>query len=136
MAKHKRVPRAGFIPYFIENGEMRMMFMRPSDVKYGGREFQIAKGKVEDGEYAENAALREAGEELGLLRSNIVSVDYLGLFLGYTEIYYGPVRNMDDFGETTFETAETIWMTPEEFFKTGRSIHVPIIKSFLRKVSN
>ena len=136
MAKHRKTPRAGFIPYFFKNGEIHMMFMKPSDSKYGGNEFQIAKGRVEDGEHAKDAALREAGEELGLRSNNVVSINHLGTFLGYTDIFYGPIKDMEDFGKTTFETSETTWMTPEEFFNTGRSIHIPIIKSLLRKVSS
>jgi hypothetical protein len=42
--------RAGTIPYIIEDGEVKMMFMRPSNSEYGGDAFQLAKGKVEDGE--------------------------------------------------------------------------------------
>lgn len=134
MAKNKRVPRAGFIPYFYKNGQLYMMFMRPSNKKYGGDQFQIAKGKVEDGESAKKAAIREAGEELGLRKRNLISVHHLGTFHKYTDIFFGEVKDMEDFGETTYETEETTWMTPNEFLASGRSIHIPIVKSFLRHV--
>jgi len=38
------VYRAGVIPYFIENDEIKMLFMKPSKEKFGGNKFQIAKG--------------------------------------------------------------------------------------------
>lgn len=134
MAKNRKVPRAGFIPYYRKDDQLYMMFMLPSDSKYGGSKFQIAKGKVEDGETPEEAAIREAGEELGLRKNNLISVYHLGKFLGYTDVYFGEVKNMEDFDETTYETAETTWMTPAEFLKSGRSIHIPIVKSMLRHV--
>ena len=59
------VYRAGTIPYVNEGGEIKMMFMIPSNSEYGGDQAQIAKGKVEDGETTEFAAIREAKEELG-----------------------------------------------------------------------
>ena len=43
--------RAGVIPYYIDDGEIKMLFMKPSKKKFGGAEFQIAKGKREKGEW-------------------------------------------------------------------------------------
>ena len=131
MAK-KKIPRAGFIPYYIEDDTVHVMLMKPSDTKYGGDRFQLAKGKVDDGEKSEEAATREAHEELGLKASNLKSKTYLGRFLGYTDVYYGEIIDKDDFDETTYETAETKWMPIEEFLKVGRSIHIPIFRAFHR----
>ena len=63
--------RAGVIPYYIDDGEIKMLFMKPSKKKFGGAEFQIAKGKREKGESDEKAAFREAREELGLFSGNV-----------------------------------------------------------------
>ena len=73
----KHVFRAGTIPYVIEGGVVKMMFMRPSGPMYGGDRFQIAKGKVEDGECTMDAALREAKEELGLFIGNVIATEKL-----------------------------------------------------------
>jgi len=134
MVKRKNTPRAGFIPYYIERGTVYVMLMKPSDPKYGGGEFQIAKGHVDPGEDNITAAMREANEELGLRKDNVVSVEYLGNFLGYTAIYYGKVKNKDNFDKTTYETGATTWMTVNKFLNIGRGLHKPIIKAFADKV--
>ena len=134
MKKYKKVPRAGLIPYYIEGDVLYAMFMKPSDPKFGGDKFQIAKGKVEAGETAEFASKREASEELGLKLGNIETVKYLGTFLGYTEFFYGRVKDKDDFNSFCYETSETEWIDINTFEKIGRSLHVPIIKVFQREV--
>jgi 8-oxo-dGTP pyrophosphatase MutT (NUDIX family) len=132
--KHRKAPRAGLIPYYIENDEIYFMLMKPSDSRYGGDEFQLAKGKVEEGETSYVAAYREAYEELGLLRRNMREQEYLGCYLGYTEVYYSEIIDKDDFTETTYETSETTWMTLDEFLKCGRGIHKKIFREFVGKV--
>jgi 8-oxo-dGTP pyrophosphatase MutT (NUDIX family) len=127
--KKKITYRAGVIPYFISSiGEIEMMFMKPSDGSYGGDCFQIAKGKVEEGESATAAAFREAHEELGLLKDNIVYSFELGTFLGYTTIFLAKVLNPNDFDDTCHETGETMWMTLEEFEKMGRGLHKSVVR--------
>lgn len=131
----KKIPRAGFIPFYLEDGEIYVMTMKPSDSRYGGDKFQLAKGKVESGETSQFAAEREASEELGLKRDNLKNSVYLGRFLGYTDVFYGEVIDKDDFGKTTYETKEARWMPLAEFLKVGRSIHIPIFRAFQREVS-
>lgn len=131
----KKQQRAGIIPYFIEpDGKISMLFMKPSNPKYGGDIFQIAKGRVEDGETHEEAATREGCEELGLFSGNISSIISLGTFLGYTEFFMCLVSDKDMFGDPHFETGTTAWMTPEEFSEHGRSIHKHVVKSAERKI--
>jgi 8-oxo-dGTP pyrophosphatase MutT (NUDIX family) len=134
MAK-KKIYRAGVIPYIIEDGEIQMMFMRPSKTKYGGDVFQIAKGKYEEGETAMEAGLREAKEELGLFGGNIEHLDELGTFMGRTTIFVAQIKDKDMFGEPHFETKEVTWMTPEQFQKEGRDLHKPVIKAAVRKIT-
>lgn len=127
----KKVKRAGVVPFYKnKNGEVMMMFMMPSDAKYGGKVFQIAKGKVDEGENPLQAAVREANEELGLREGNIKWLRKCGLFLNTHHIYIVEVNSMDDssFDKPHFETGETIWMTEEEFMDAGRELHKPIIK--------
>ena len=135
MARKRKSPRAGFIPYIVNGGVVFIMFMKPSDSKYGGDSFQIAKGKVDPGEKHVDAAIREASEELGLKKSNLETIEYLGKFLGYTDIYYGRVINKDDFDPYNYETGDTKWMNIDEFLKIGRSIHIPIIREFWESVT-
>lgn len=127
--------RAGVIPYYIdENGYIQMLFMKPSDPAYGGPNFQIAKGKVEQDETFVEGALREANEELGLFRHNITRLDDLGTFLGRTTIYLAEIADKNLFGLPQFETGETRWMTIQEFLQDGRDLHKPVIKTAQRMI--
>lgn len=134
MTKEK-VYRAGVIPYYIKDNNIEMLFMKPSDPKFGGSDFQIAKGKKEDGESDEDAAFREASEELGLFKGNIIDKHDLGNFLGRTRIYIAEIKDKDMFGDPHFETGEVKWMTPEEFDKEGRTLHRPIVKAATRWIN-
>lgn len=128
----KKVERSGVIPYIIEDGQIKLMFMKPSDPKFGGDQFQIAKGKHEEGESAMEAGLREAGEELGLFVGNIEEAINLGTFLGRTTIVVAKIKDKALFGDPHFETKEVRWMTPEEFNNEGRDLHKPVIKAAVR----
>lgn len=129
-----KVYRAGTIPYVIDEDGIKMLFMRPSDPKYGGNMLQIAKGKVESNEDNQTAALREAKEELGLFIGNVVSTHELGNFLGRTTIYVAELKPNSLFGEPSFETSETKWLTLEQFMEEGRDLHKPIVQAAVRLI--
>jgi 8-oxo-dGTP pyrophosphatase MutT (NUDIX family) len=135
MQLKKIIARAGFIPYYKKDGQVYILCMKPSDPAYGGDAFQIAKGRVDPGENTKQTAIREAGEELGLIPSNIKAIKHLGVFLGYTDMFYGEVKDKDNFTHTTHETENTKWMTVEEFFKEGRSLHRDVIKAFAAAIA-
>lgn len=125
----EKVYRAGVIPFYVnENGKIEMNFMIPSDTKYGGSDPQFCKGKIEKGENEEDAAIREAVEELGLRESNVEWFSYLGIYLGRTYIYICEVKDKDAFDKPHYETAETMWLTLEEFENIGRDLHKPVIR--------
>lgn len=128
----KKTQRAGVVPFYVtDDGDHRMMFMKPSDAKYGGGEFQLAKGKVDPGENPLEAGVREANEELGLRESNIKWLEKVGVFLVTHHIYIVEVYSMDgsDFDKVTFETGDVSWMSEDEFMSTGRKLHAPIVKA-------
>jgi 8-oxo-dGTP pyrophosphatase MutT (NUDIX family) len=126
--------RAGVIPFYVEDGEIKMLFMKPSDPKHGGKEFQIAKGKREEGESDEETAFREAREELGLFSGNVIQRVDLGTFLGRTRFFLAEIKDKDMFGDPDDEVSAVKWMTPEKFNSKGRSIHRPVIKAAMRKI--
>lgn len=130
----KLVYRAGTIPYIVEDGEIKMMFMRPSNAEYGGDLFQLAKGKVEDGETNQEAALREAREELGLFIGNVTLTEELGTFMGRTAVYVARVKEKDMFGEPSFETQNVAWLSEAEFLEIGRDLHKPIVQAAVRLI--
>ncbi len=134
MAK-KKIFRGGVIPYYFDDdGQLWMLFMKPAMKKYGGDVYQLAKGKIEEGEDEEEGAFREAKEELGLFKPNTKNRNKLGTFMGRTTIYTAEVIDPDDdkFGKPHFETQNTKWMTPEMFQADGRDLHKPVVKAAVR----
>jgi len=132
----EKIFRAGLIPYIIENGNIQMLFMKPSDSKFGGNQYQVAKGKREEGETNKEAAIREGGEELGFTNLNADGqIMSLGNFLGRTFVFVVKVKSKNLFTETDFETDSTKWMTETDFLKDGRDLHNHIIKSAIRLIN-
>lgn len=130
---NKKVTRAGVIPYYIDDDTIYMMFMKPSNPKFGGIFLQCCKGKVdEEDPDVRHAAFREAEEELGLFQGNVISEFFLGTFLGRTSMYVCKIHDPDMFGDPCFETEYVRWMTPDHFDQEGRSLHQPIVKAAVR----
>lgn len=127
--KKTPVKRAAVIPYFInDDGTIEMMFMQPSDSLYGGSDPQISKGKVDPTDATvEDAAFREAHEELGLKEENIISRDFVGTILGNTDLWIAQVKNKTNFDPFHYETAEVYWLTNEDFARVGRVLHIDIV---------
>lgn len=134
----EKIYRAGMILYhFTPEKTLEMLFMKPSDPNYGGPRFQITKGKVEPGESAVQAAIREAQEEVGLFPGNIEGdIHELGRFLGRTDFFVAKIKDKNAFGLPNFETGEVKWMTPEQFDEEGRSLHKPVVKAAVRLIAN
>lgn len=131
----KKTYRSGVLPYVVEDGTIQILFMKPSNAKFGGDAFQMAKGKHEEGESALETGLREAGEELGLFTGNIEGEAHnLGKFLGRTSVYVCKIKDKGMFGEPHFETGEVKWMTPEEFQAEGRDLHKPVVNAAVRYI--
>lgn len=128
MSANQNIFRAGIIPYVINEGTVYFKFMKPSDAKYGGPDWQIAKGRVENDDGNLPTALREGAEELGLKESNIISVTELGVFLGRTCVFICEVEDADDFGPFHYETGDVVWLSLEGFIRDGRELHVPIVQ--------
>jgi len=127
----KKIYRAGTVPYYIEDdGVIKFLFMTPieEDQRYSGSSFQIAKGKQEENEPLIETAMREAEEELGLRRNNILNFFKAGTFLGRTDIYIAKIMDPEAFNTVTDETDEVMWLTLDEFLDIGRDIHKPVME--------
>ena len=125
--------KAGIIPF---KSDGRGMFMVSSDAKYGGIRPAIAKGRVDEGENSETAAVREGEGELGLKKSNFKGTPFLvwsgkltGLDASYPfDVYAVEVEDPNDFGEFHYETAKTLWMSAAEFTTDGRQSQNAIVQ--------
>lgn len=134
--------KAGCIPYYLRDGEPVMAFMISSDSAYGGADPMIAKGGIDSGESPEEAGVREAEEELGLKRSNIVDgtlkLGWSGELTGFDATYKFDVLmceidDVRDFNKPHYETKEVVWMTADEFNSKGRKTQRHIVAAIARK---
>ena len=136
-------PKAGIIPYYFDQqGNLYMKFMVPSNSAYGGTAFQISKGRVDPGEDARTAAVREGKEESGLKSTNIKTVQKLttltvtGLDATYElSIYVAEVKNPNDFAQPHYETGKTEWLTLQDFEIKGRKSQLAIIQLAHKQLS-
>jgi 8-oxo-dGTP pyrophosphatase MutT (NUDIX family) len=110
--------KAGIIPFHIDNkGVLSVLLTKPSDPDYGGSNYQIAKGGIDEGETLEQTALREGIEELGLREYNTIGMLYMGFdnIQDYElHVYLTRVKNRQDFNKPHYETDSTKWFTRNE----------------------
>ncbi len=133
---YEKIYRAGMILYHInKENRIEILFMIPSDTRYGGDKFQIPKGKIDLDESPIETAIREAFEEVGWFPINKDGeIHHLGRFLGRTDFYVTKIKDLSLFGEFHHETREIRWLTPEEFYIIGRELHFPVIQSAVRHI--
>lgn len=129
------IQKAGVIPYYYDRETPVMMFMVPSDPRYGGTQFQIAKGHIDQSETAHDAALREGTEELGLIYNNIRHTKNIGsvTIYGNDDIYHltvyaANIIDPENFNEPHFETGKCAWLTLSEFLANGKANQLNIVK--------
>lgn len=136
--------KAGLIPYIIEDGEVKMLFMKSSDSQYGGSDPMIAKGHVDEGETTEEAAVREAQEELGLKRSNMQGSPWRawkGELSGQDahypfSVFAVQVKSKDDFDKPHYETESTHWLTMKGFATSGRKSQNKIVQLVAKEIAS
>lgn len=126
--------RSGTIPfYFAPDGTLKMLFMVSSDPNFGGSLPQVSKGGVDRGEEIKQAAIREGEEELGLREDNILRV----LSPIKDELFTAfpvEINDPDHFSDPHYETKQVVWMTPEEFYQSGRPLHKAIVKRAVQMI--
>lgn len=127
--------KAAFIPYHQD----KILTCLSSNPMFGGPYFALCKGNIDSGEDTEQAAIREAEEELGLRASNLAGpIKHLGNFktFNYTlSVYYAEVKDPEAFNLPCWEIAETKWMTWDEFKAIGREQHRPIVNAFYQSLT-
>jgi len=121
--------RAGMLPYFVHpDGKIEFLLMVPTNPKLTDKP-QIAKGWIDEGEDPYKTALREAKEELGLKKKNMKRIPlHLGLW-DKTEIFIVEVIAKEKFKPVDKEEVRRVlWMTAEEFRKSGRRSNRAVIE--------
>ena len=135
--QYEKRARAGLIPYLRDDkGVLQFLMMVSSNAKFGGPRPMISKGKIEDGEDTLECAIREAEEELGLLRHNLadkpvlVAQERVVLRSGayHLTVYAAPIMSRWDFDKWCDETEYTVWMSLDEFREQGRRDHVKYVE--------
>ena len=129
--------KAGLIPYVFVKSEPLFKFMVPSDPAFGGSKPSIAKGNIDFGESCIEAAIREAEEEVGLIKSNIKNstiqviwpkdIVWAGNTCYSLIVYACEVKNSHDFTNPHYETGKTFWLTAKEFSEVGKNWQIPIV---------
>lgn len=134
--------KAGIIPYIVEDGVVKMLFMVSSDARYGGPDPMISKGHVDEGENFAQAAVREGEEELGLKTSNMDGAPILawkgelsGMDAKYAfHVFTVKVKDKNDFGQFHYETQSTHWLSAQEFAEQGRKSQNNIVQSVAKSI--
>jgi 8-oxo-dGTP pyrophosphatase MutT (NUDIX family) len=124
--------RAGLIPFLVSNGKMYVCLMQPSNSEYGGDRFQLAKGHIDEGEADKDCAVREAIEELGLIRESI------GKLFHITDVkkisWWSAEYKNFELGHHTDESKDVKWVEIDEAFDIIREWQRPILSRFVFKV--
>ena len=120
--------RAGVYPFYIdEDGASYVHMMVPSNPKFGGALPQMGKGGIDAGESAEQAAMREGHEELGLIASNVERITQLTTttIKGKNETYHitvfvAEVKDPENFETPGVESKWAGWVELDEAIKVSR----------------
>jgi 8-oxo-dGTP pyrophosphatase MutT (NUDIX family) len=141
--QYEKKPRAGLIPYINQDGKYHYLMMIASNPKYGGPRPMISKGKIEENETAFEAAVREAEEELGLIKFNMKSTPWLLADERVTlrsGTYQFTLYAVEIFDRTMFdpwcsETEYTEWFTASDFAVHGRRDHIKFVELLEQKLT-
>lgn len=136
--------RAGLIPWIRDGDELKYLMMISSNPKYGGPRPMISKGKIEENESKLEAAIREAEEELGLIRYNmkgepdLLADERVTLRSGsYDLTVYGvQIYDRHEFDKWCSETEYTEWHTLNSFKEFGRRDHIKYVQILEEKIKN
>ena len=135
--QYEKRPRSGLIPYlWDESGVLQYLMMVSSDPKFGGPKPMISKGKIEDDEGTLGCAIREAEEELGLVRENMIGEPFhliserVVLRSGTYDltVYAVQIRDRWNFEKWCDETLHTEWHSLDSFREYGRRDHIKYVE--------
>lgn len=121
-----KISKAGAI-IFTRNPKPLVLMLKSSNPAFGGTSWQLPKGQIDSGESPEQAGIREAKEEAGLMDSDVLKITDLGTFTlkGMMDTYGIHFQAVETHkpkvsGTYHFETGETKWFTVEDAEKLIR----------------
>ena len=133
--------KSGIIPYYIKNEKVFVLLMKPSNIKYGGDRYQIAKGNIDGDDTLFETAIKEGHEELGLKTKNIIDgvmynekTHISGKYSKYDiHTFYCKINDINDFDIPHYETGSTKWFREDELSKVRKN-QKNIIKNSIVKI--
>lgn len=127
--------KAGIVPYVIQNGIIKMLFIISSDPSYGGTQPCIAKGGADPGETPQQTAVREGEEEIGFPAAIYAQIypsakeRIAGMTSSYDfYVFAGQLKavpNKIPFGP---EVGSVHWLSMEEYQKVGRKNQLNLVQ--------
>jgi len=139
MEEHIKQSRAGLIPCVLKNNHWYIALMKPSNPKYGGTDWQLAKGVVEENDDFKTTAVKECQQELGITINinNIKLLWYNKQTL--TQWFFVELKSLLPMKpgpneDGIIETGETIWMEINQAEEEIRDWQKPIIKMLKRRL--
>ena len=124
--------RGGLIPYVIRGDQIYICLMLPSNEEFGGSDYQLAKGHREEGETDKECAVREAIEELGLIKENLEQPWHINDLkkISWWAAEYKDF-NLDDHSD---ETKDAKWFKLGDAFNDIREWQRSILGKFIWKL--
>jgi len=129
--------RAGAMPvYKDEDGKYYVALMKPSDPKYGGTAYQVAKGQIDTKngkkESPEETAVKEVWQELGIKikESDLIKIWNRNKMMFF---YIAKVKNKNSSGPQPnehgqIETESIVWWDLDTAEKKMRDWQRPLVK--------
>ena len=106
--------------------------MLPSNEEFGGSTYQLAKGHREEGETDKECAVREAIEELGLIKENLDEVFHIN---DLKKISWWAAEYKDfTLTDHSNESKDVKWVTLSQAFEEIREWQRSILGKFIWKL--
>lgn len=132
--KKEKLYKSGLVPYTIKNNMIFFCLMIPSDENFGGRFPQFPKGKIENKKTSLENAIKEAEEETGISRNNIVFTEFLTKDEDKNLIWYLSKLKNFDLNEPHYESLYSFWAESSQCKRIIRATQKSILQIALERI--
>lgn len=128
--------RSGIIPYTIKNDLIFFCLMVPSNEKFGGRFPQFPKGKIEKNTSPLENAIKEAEEEAGISRNNIIFIELFDSDEEKKIIWY--LSKLKDFSlsEPHYESLYSFWAESSQCERIIRASQKLVLQKAIQRIKD